>query len=106
MNRKRTGGKTLDQKPKTSGGRFRAKFDRQMSEIIGEMAVSVLTTGTAGSSPEDDAKKYEDHMKYSPTHEYRAEFVFETHRSHKSGVVYLTGLPDIAESRPHSRVNW
>ena len=33
------------------------------------------------------------------------EYVFEAYASHSAEAVFLRGLPDIPESRPHSRVN-
>ncbi len=33
------------------------------------------------------------------------EYVFEAYASHRAEAVFLIGLPDIPESRPHSRVN-
>ena len=44
-------------------------------------------------------------MKYGPTRSYWNEFVFEAYVNHQTEVIYLAGLPDVAESRPHSRVN-
>ena len=48
---------------------------------------------------------YVDHMKYGPTHDYWTEFVFEAYLNHQVDAIFLTGLPDVAESRPHSRIN-
>jgi hypothetical protein len=48
---------------------------------------------------------YEHHMKYGPTREYWTEFVFEAYVNHRTDVIFLAGLPDSPESRPHSRVN-
>lgn len=48
---------------------------------------------------------YERHMKYAPTREYWNDFVFEAYVNHRTEAIYLAGLPDIPESRPHSRVN-
>jgi len=48
---------------------------------------------------------YERHMKYGPTPSYWNEFVFEAYVNHQTEAIYLAGLPDVAESRPHSRVN-
>lgn len=48
---------------------------------------------------------YERHLKYGPTRTYWNAFVFESYSNHQPGAIFLTGLPDIAESRPHSRVN-
>lgn len=48
---------------------------------------------------------YELHMKFGPTPRYWTEFVFEAYVNHREDVISLAGLPDVAESRPHSRVN-
>lgn len=48
---------------------------------------------------------YERHMKYAPTREYWNDFVFEAYVNHRTEAIYLAGLPDIPESRPHSKVN-
>ena len=48
---------------------------------------------------------YEHHMKFGPTRDYWTEFVFEAYVNHRSGVIFLKGLPDVPESRPHSSVN-
>ncbi len=48
---------------------------------------------------------YEHHMKFGPARNYWTEFVFEAYVNHRSDVIFLEGLPDIPESRPHSRVN-
>ena len=45
------------------------------------------------------------HMKYGPTRTYWDDYVFEGYVNHRSGAVYLAGLPDVPESRPHSEVN-
>jgi hypothetical protein len=44
-------------------------------------------------------------MKYGENPRYWPEYVFEGYVNHESGAVFLTGFPDIAESRPHSRVH-
>lgn len=49
--------------------------------------------------------KYEHHMKFGPARDYWSEFVFEAYVNHRSDVIFLAGLPDVAESRPHSRIN-
>ena len=46
---------------------------------------------------------YERHMKYGPTRAYWNDFVFEAYVNHRQEAIYLAGLPDIPESRPHSR---
>ncbi|MFQ5790329.1 MAG: hypothetical protein ACE5JI_07595, partial [Acidobacteriota bacterium] len=54
---------------------------------------------------EERSARYEHHMKYGPTRDYWTEFVFEAYVNHRTEVIFLAGLPDVAESRPHSRVN-
>jgi hypothetical protein len=56
----------------------------------------------APTAPMDD---YERHMKYGPTREYWNDFVFEGYVNHQADAIYLSGLPDIPESRPHSEVS-
>jgi hypothetical protein len=34
-----------------------------------------------------------------------SEYVFEAYASHRTEAIFLLGLPDVPESRPHSRVN-
>lgn len=48
---------------------------------------------------------YECHMKYGPTRDYWNAFVFEAYVNHRKDAIYLAGLPDVPESRPHSKVN-
>ena len=55
-------------------------------------------------SPEKRAAAYERHMKWSPTRDHWTEFVFEAYVNHRADVIFLKGLPDVPESRPHSRV--
>jgi hypothetical protein len=49
------------------------------------------------------AEDYERHMKYGPTRAYWNDFVFEAYVNHCPEAIYLAGLPDVPESRPHSR---
>ena len=56
-------------------------------------------------SPEKRIAAYERHMKWGPTRNYWTEFVFEAYVNYRHDVVFLEGLPDVPESRPHSRVN-
>ena len=60
-----------------------------------------LPDGTA----EERIASYQRHMKYGPVRNYWAEFVFEAYVNHQTEVIFLAGLPDVAESRPHSRFN-
>ena len=48
---------------------------------------------------------YERHMKYGPTREHWNDFLFEAYVNHRIEAIYLAGLPDVPESRPHSKVN-
>jgi len=45
----------------------------------------------------------ERHLKWGPTRRYWTEFVFEGYVNHEPGAIFLTGLPDVPASRPHSR---
>ena len=44
------------------------------------------------------------HMKFGPTRNYWNDYVLEAYVNHRSDVVYLAGLPDRPETRPHSMV--
>ena len=48
---------------------------------------------------------YERHMKWGPARDYWTEFVFEAYVNHRHDMIFLRGLPDVPESRPHSMVN-
>ncbi len=48
------------------------------------------------------AETLEHHFKWGPSPRYWLEFVFEAYSRHESGAIFLHGLPDVAESRPHS----
>jgi hypothetical protein len=48
---------------------------------------------------------YERHMKYGPTRSYWNDFVFEAYVNYREEAIYLAGLPDVPETRPHSEVN-
>jgi len=54
---------------------------------------------------QDRIRRYERHMKFGPTTRYWTEFVFEAYVNHQTDVIFLEGLPDIPESRPHSGSN-
>lgn len=57
------------------------------------------------TTDDDRIAAYEHHMKFGPARDYWTEFVFEAYVNHRSDVIFLKGLPDVPESRPHSRVN-
>lgn len=53
----------------------------------------------------DRARAYEHLMKWGhPPHgeRYWLEYIFEAYATHSDSIVFLRGLPDIDESRPHS----
>lgn len=49
------------------------------------------------------AEALERHLKWGTSRRYWTEFVFEGYVNHRPGAIYLEGLPDVPESRPHSR---
>ena len=55
--------------------------------------------------PEARLDAYENHMKRGPAHDYWNEFVFEAYVNYVTEAVFLAGLPDVPESRPHSEAN-
>jgi len=58
-----------------------------------------------GAPPQDHFARHERHMKFGPTRDYWNEFVLEAYVNHRTDVIFLEGLPDVPESRPHSRIN-
>lgn len=54
----------------------------------------------------DTTSAYERLMKRGLDERFWLEYVFEAYASHHTEAVFLMGLPDIPESRPHARVNW
>lgn len=65
---------------------WQAYFHRQLSD----------------TSLKDCVAIHEHHMKFGPTRDYWTEFVFESYVNHRADVIFLEGLPDVPESRPHS----
>jgi hypothetical protein len=57
---------------------------------------------TSKKSAGTRAETLEQHFKWGPNPRYWLEFVFEAYSRHESGAIFLPGLPDVAESRPHS----
>jgi hypothetical protein len=58
--------------------------------------------------PSEPVRRYEALMKHGwPPHgsRYWTEYIFEAYVNHETEVVFLSGLPDLEQSRPHSRVN-
>jgi hypothetical protein len=53
----------------------------------------------------DNVTAYEYIMKYGLGRHYWNEYVFEGYVNHEKEMILLAGFPDIASSRPHSKVN-
>jgi hypothetical protein len=68
---------------------------------LGEWCAYLERTLPHGPEAERRAA-WERHMKYGPTPNYWHEFVLEAYVNYRTEVIYLTGLPDVPESRPHS----
>ncbi len=56
-------------------------------------------------SAPDERAAYARLMKRGLDERYWSEYVFEAYANHRPEVIFLRGLPDVPESRPHSRVN-
>jgi hypothetical protein len=54
----------------------------------------------------DPTTAYARLMKRGLSERFWLEYVFEAYASHQTEAVFLMGLPDIADSRPHSKINW
>ncbi len=54
------------------------------------------------ASGQERIAAYRRHMKYGPAPQYWTEFVFEAYVNHRTDAIFLAGLPDVPESRPHS----
>jgi hypothetical protein len=57
---------------------------------------------TAKDSHRPRIEALERHLKWGTSSRYWTELVFEGYVNHRPGAIYLKGLPDVAESRPHS----
>ncbi len=55
--------------------------------------------------PANTQRAYKILMKYGPERNYWNDYIFEAYVNHRTEVVFIAGLPDVEESRPHSRVN-
>jgi hypothetical protein len=53
----------------------------------------------------DHQQAYERLLKYGLSRNYWNEYIFEAYVNFQKEAIFLHGLPDVAESRPHSRVN-
>lgn len=53
----------------------------------------------------DGIPAYERLMKRGLSPRYWTEYVFEAYANHEEGVIFLRGLPDVEDSRPHSGAN-
>jgi len=55
---------------------------------------------------DDEVSAYENLMKYGLGRNYWNEYIFEAYVNHQHDAVFLMGLPDVEESRPHSRTGY
>jgi len=70
---------------------------------IEAMTVHVATLPDAPI--ENRIAAYEQQMQFGPARSYWSEFVFKAYLNHRPDVIFLKGLPDIPEGRPHARAN-
>jgi len=54
----------------------------------------------------DPKTAYQRLMKRGLNERFWLEYVFEAYANYRAEAVFLMGLPDVAESRPHSKINW
>jgi hypothetical protein len=47
-------------------------------------------------------RRLDQFLKFGPKPRYWSELIFEGYSGHNSGAIFLRGLPDVPESRPHS----
>lgn len=59
----------------------------------------------SGIDAAEPQRAYEILMKYGLERNYWNEYILEAYVNHLSEAVFIAGLPDVEESRPHSRVN-
>ncbi len=69
---------------------WRAYLDRTLSKVPGN---------------KDWQGAYEHLMKYGLSHSYWPEYIFEAYVNHHPDAILVMGLPDVEESRPHSRAS-
>lgn len=50
----------------------------------------------------DDLAAYEELLKFGLSRSHWNEYVFEAYANHQKEAIFLKGLPDVEESRPHS----
>jgi hypothetical protein len=50
----------------------------------------------------ETTRAYERLLKWGPNRRYWSEYIFEAYVNHQPGAIFLTGLPDVPESRPHA----
>ncbi len=67
-----------------------------------EAWLSFLDRTLPGTGIRDQTAAYEQLLKFGLDRRYWAEFIFEAYATHSDKMVVLMGLPDVAESRPHS----
>ncbi|PYT19754.1 MAG: hypothetical protein DMG57_44325 [Acidobacteria bacterium] len=80
-------------------------FSRRLISYCSLSCRSGASTSAARSLTRRRWDDYERHMKYGPTRPYWNDFVFEAYVNHRAEAIYLAGLPDVPETRPHSEVS-
>src|ERR1017187_8307920 len=63
----------------------------------------VLRSDSGQASPSASHRGARAAPQMGTSRRYWTEFVFEGYVNHRPGAIYLEGLPDVPESRPHSR---
>lgn len=52
----------------------------------------------------DPSRELRDYLKHGKSLAYWLEYIFQTYWDHTGNAIFLAGLPDIAASRPHSKL--
>ena len=77
--------------------------------LIIEPGVAVWREYLARTLPKmvaaDEKRAYQKLMKHGLDERYWSEYVCEAYVDHEPEVIFLRGLPDVPESRPHSAAN-
>jgi len=67
------------------------------SEWLALFARNGIRSGEVGFE-----RRLDQFLKFGPKPRYWSELIFEGYSGHNSGAIFLQGLPDVSESRPHS----
>jgi len=71
--------------------------DPGQAEWLAMFARNGIRSGEVGVE-----RRLEQFLKFGPKPRYWSELIFEGYCGHNSGAIFLQGLPDVSESRPHS----